>query len=46
MTPSRHFCDAACFCPIDGLPLFYARSVDEHACFDIKCKYGHGGLFI
>lgn len=45
MTPSRHSCDA-CFCPECGLPTFYAPYVDEHACLDIKCKYGHGGLFI
>lgn len=37
-----HKCDERCVCPIDGKPLYYARSINEHACQSIDCRYAHG----
>lgn len=39
---SPHRCDEKCKCPVDGKPLFYARSTGEHACMDVDCVNGHG----
>lgn len=40
MTP--HACDETCVCPIHETPLIYAPSIDDHACQDIECVFGHG----
>lgn len=40
--PGFHKCDERCVCPEDGLPLFYAPAIDDHACQDVECRYGHG----
>ena len=37
-----HRCDDRCVCPIDGLPLLYARSIDQHACQLPDCVNAHG----
>lgn len=42
MTTPPHECDHLCVCPIHQTPLFYARSIDDHACQDVNCQYGHG----
>lgn len=39
-----HVCDDRCVCPVHQTPLFYAPSVDDHACQDVTCVHGHGGL--
>lgn len=40
MTP--HACDETCVCPFHQTPLIYAPSIDDHACQDIECTFGHG----
>ncbi|NUS01899.1 MAG: hypothetical protein HOV97_04970 [Nonomuraea sp.] len=39
-----HRCDDRCVCPVDGLPLLYARRVDQHACQLPDCENAHGLL--
>lgn len=39
-----HSCDDRCICPIHGTPLLYSANKDDHACQDVHCKHGHGGL--
>jgi hypothetical protein len=39
-----HKCDDACACPVHGTPLFYHPAGDDHACQDVTCEYGHGGM--
>ena len=40
MTPHR--CDDACVCPVDGKPLLYSATLDQHACQDPECRNAHG----
>jgi hypothetical protein len=40
----RHVCDDRCLCPVHGTPLLYAPSTDDHACQDVDCVHGRGGL--
>lgn len=44
MSDTRHACDDTCVCPVHGTPLIYAPAWDDHACQDITCEYGHGGV--
>ncbi len=44
MRPPKHTCTERCVCPEDGKPLIYWPAGDEHACQDVDCRYGHGGL--
>lgn len=37
-----HRCDERCVCPLDGKPLLYGLSTDEHACSDPDCANAHG----
>jgi hypothetical protein len=39
-----HECDDRCVCPVHGTPLLYAPSKDDHACQDVDCVHGHGGV--
>jgi len=41
---TRHVCGIACICPVHGTPLIYWPAGDDHACQDVDCEYGHGGL--
>ena len=36
-----HRCDERCVCPIDGLPMRYAPSTEQHACQDPDCENAH-----
>ncbi len=42
MRPFPHRCDEFCRCDICRKPLIYAPAVDEHACPDVTCEFGHG----
>ena len=43
-TRLRHECDETCVCPVHGTPLIYHPAGDDHACQDVTCEHGHGGL--
>lgn len=44
MSSKQHRCDERCVCPVHDTPLFYSPSNDDHACTDVDCVHGHGGL--
>jgi hypothetical protein len=39
-----HTCDDWCVCPIHGTPLIWWPAGNDHACQDVTCEYGHGGI--
>ena len=44
MSGNTHECDERCVCPVHGTPLLFAPGKDDHACQDIACVHGHGGV--
>ena len=44
MPLTLHECNDYCVCPVHGIPLLYSPARDDHACQDIACEHGHGGL--
>jgi hypothetical protein len=41
-----HSCDDGCVCRIHGTSLIYSPAMDDHACQDVACEYGHGGAAV
>jgi hypothetical protein len=39
-----HTCADWCVCPVHGTPLIWWPAGQDHACQDVTCEYGHGGL--
>jgi hypothetical protein len=40
----QHQCGTHCVCPTHGTPLIYAPASDDHACHDVHCEFGNGGV--
>lgn len=39
-----HVCTYACMCPIHEIPAVYSHTYGDHACQQVTCQYGGGGL--
>ncbi len=39
---TSHLCDDSCVCPLHETQLYYAPSINDHACQDITCVFAHG----
>ena len=42
MSEKPHTCDENCVCADHGTPLIYWPAGDDHACQDVRCRFGHG----